>query len=79
MDGPCRAVWVQCNHVLPLGVLDVLGATDLKGPKVVNATLTYPVGVAEKCWESNVSDTFHVQKDWFFTLLHLLPVTICLE
>ena len=46
-------MWVQCNHVLPLGVLDVLGATDLKGPEVVNATLTYPVAVAKKCWESN--------------------------
>ena len=57
MDGPCRAMWVQCNHVLPLGVLDVLGATDLKGPEVVDATLTYPVAVAKKCWESNVSGT----------------------
>ena len=57
MDGPCRAVWVQCNHVLPLGVLDVLSATDLKGPKVVDATPTYPVAVAKECWEWNVSET----------------------
>ena len=57
MDGPCRAVWVQCNHVLPLRVLDVLGATDLKGPKVIDATLTYLVAIAKKCWKSNVSET----------------------
>ena len=46
------AVWVDCNHVLLLWVLDVLGAADLEGPEVVGATLTHAVGVAKKCWES---------------------------
>ena len=47
------AVWVDCDHVLLLWVLDVLGAADLEGPEIVGATLTHAVRVAKKCWESN--------------------------
>ena len=44
---------VDCDHVLPLWLLDVLGATDLEGPKIISAALTHVVGVSEKCWKSN--------------------------
>ena len=46
------AVRVERDKVLPLGMLDVLSAADLEGPKVVCATATDSVGVAKKRWGS---------------------------